>query len=166
MNPEWQPIIDEFRRAATRFIQVVDSRDGLTCEQFLEHVERRLTELHATVLRLPIVAPETDGVDTQTFSADAWAALYGQLREKLGKSDHYWSVFDATEQSPPVDGSLAADISEIYSDLKESLHETDQHPPDADILWELRFSFTSHWGRHLTSAVKAIFDLRSNGTLG
>jgi hypothetical protein len=166
MTTEWQTIVDEFRAAVMRFIKVVDSRDGLTCEQFLERVEICLTELHVSALRLPVVAPETGGVDGPTFSTNAWAALDGQLREKFGKSDHYWSVFNSTEQDPPVDGSLAGDISEIYEDLKESLHEASENTPDADILWDLRFSFTSHWGRHLTSALKAIFDLRSNGTLG
>jgi len=166
VTPEWQPIVGEFLATATRFTKLVDSRDELTCEQFLERVEICLAELHVSALRLPVVAPETDGVDAQPFSADAWAALDGQLREKFGKSDHYWSIFNATEQDPPVDGSLAGDISEIYEDLKESLHGANQRGLDADLLWELRFSFTSHWGRHLTSALKAIFDLRSDGTLG
>jgi hypothetical protein len=143
MNPEWQTSVDEFRGAAGRFIQAVDSRDDLNCEQFLKRIEIRMTELHVSALRLPIVVPETDGDDAQTFSKDAWAELWGQLREKLSKNDHYWSVFDATAQDPPIDGS-----------------------PAADVVWEIRFSFTSHWGRHLTSALKAIFDLQLNWTLG
>jgi hypothetical protein len=166
MNPEWQAAINGFREAAARFVKDVDCSDGISAEQFLKRVEICLTELHATALRLPIAAPETDRGDTQPISIDTRAALEGQLRKKFGKSDRYWSVFDATEKAPPVDGSLAGDISEIYMDLKESLREIDQHPLDADILWGLRFSFTSHWGRHLTSALKAIFDLQSNGTLG
>jgi Domain of unknown function (DUF5063) len=166
MKPEWRSSVDEFRRVAEQFIQAVDSRDKLSGEQFLKRIEICLTELHASALRLPVVVPERDDIDAQPFSAEAWATLQRELREKIGTTDHYWSVFDATAQDSPVDGSVAGDISEIYMDLKESLRETDQHALDADILWELRFSFTSHWGRHLTSALKAIFDLRSNGTLG
>jgi hypothetical protein len=57
-----------------------------------------------------------------------------------------------------VQGSIALDISEIYLDLKKDLHHIEERASQRDFLWDLRFSFRSHWGPHLLAALKAIHD--------
>jgi Domain of unknown function (DUF5063) len=57
-----------------------------------------------------------------------------------------------------VQGTLAGDISEIYFDLMHDLHSEEKGISRADFLWELRFSFRSHWGKHLLGALVAIHD--------
>ena len=64
--------------------------------------------------------------------------------------------------SPPasalVQGTLSADLSEIYFDLKCDLNFDKTGISQADFAWELRFSFWSHWGRHALDALKAMYD--------
>ena len=64
--------------------------------------------------------PDTAGIDETPFAAEKWAelcnSLSGKLRSKIGPLDAYWEVFDSTENEPPVQGSLARDIAEIYFD--------------------------------------------------
>jgi hypothetical protein len=165
MNSEWQAVFDEFREAGRRFIGVVDSREESSREQFLERVEKCLAKLHVYAIQLPNVEPATANGTTFSFPTDAWWDLFNQLREKLGDCDIYWCMFNSTKYDEPVCGSLADDIADIYRDLTKSLDYANQNAPDADVIWEMRYSFTSHWGEHVTSALKAIFDLRSNGTL-
>jgi len=40
---------------------------------------------------------------------------------------------------------LAVDISDIYLDLNHDLHDIEERGYNPDSLWELRFSFRSHW---------------------
>lgn len=163
MNQEWQPAIDRFREAAMRFVKVVDTRGESTNDQFLASVQTRLLELYSSVLGLPVVEPTgNENPPVAPYSAETQPTLYQLLREKLGKSDDYWTVFDSTTSAEPIMASLAGDISEIYVDLKKSLYLADRNVHVEDTLWEMRFSFTSHWGRHLTWALKAIYDLHAD----
>jgi hypothetical protein len=163
MNPEWQAGIDAFREATARFIKVVDSCDELANDQFLTSIQGCLLELYSSVLRLPIAEPtDNDNPFVAPYSTADRAAVYERLKEKLGKSGIYWEIFDSTNFSEPINGSLADDISDIYFDLKESIYLADRNAHPEDTLWEMRFSFSSHWGRHLTSALKAIYDLHAN----
>ncbi len=129
-------------------------------DAFLSAVSHCLAELYSSALCLPAVTPDTTSTDETPFAKHEWTELYRSLREKISPFDGYWRVFDSTEKAAPVQASLAVDISEIYSDLKEDLRLEEEGIPQADFLWELRFSFRSHWGRHLLGALAAIHDLR------
>ena len=74
----------------------------------------------------------------------------------------YWGVFESGEKEEPVQGSLACDISEIYSDIKEALELASRDVAGSDVLWDIRESFRHHWGRHAMSALKVIHDLRES----
>jgi hypothetical protein len=128
-------------------------------DAFLSTVSHCLAELYSSALCLPAVTPDTTSADETPFAKDQWAELFHSIRETIGPRDSYWRVFDSTEGAAPVQASLALDISEIYSDLKEGLRLEEEGIPQADFLWELRFSFRSHWGRHLLGALAAIHDL-------
>jgi hypothetical protein len=122
-----------------------------------------LLELYSCVLRLPATEPtENENPPVAPYSTAARAAVYERLKEKLGTSGIYWEIFDSTTFSEPIKGSLADDISDIYFDLKESVYLADRNARPEDTLWEMRFSFSSHWGRHLTSALRAIYDLHAD----
>jgi hypothetical protein len=93
--------------------------------KLLASVSRSVVELYAVALSLPPVKPDTNGKDEPSFPAAQPDELHRSLREKIGSIDTYWEVFDATKKQEPVQGSLAQDISEIYSDLKQSLWHED-----------------------------------------
>jgi hypothetical protein len=152
-------VLDRFRSAATTFIQTVDSVAAMERDAFLVHLSHRLVELYKSALDLPAAKPETLGTDETPVAKEKSAELFHLLREKIGSLDGYWEVFDSREKTAPVQGTLAGDISEIYFDLKQDLQLEGAGVSQADLLWELHFSFRSHWGKHLLSALTAIHDL-------
>ena len=159
MDSNWNNAISAYKTAAEKFVHVVDSAEQQSPALFLAEIEVSLPELHIAALGIPAVAPSTSEIDnlTPTYTR---AVLYDALRRKLERMDAYWTIFDATSSEPPVQGSLADDIGDIYFDVKEDLHYLEREGPNDDVLWDLRFGFLSHWGRHLTSALKAIYDLK------
>jgi hypothetical protein len=164
MNDELKSVLDRFRLTASRFVETVDSAANHQLEAFLSIIGNRLAELYCIALQLPSVEPDTSDVDRTSFSTEEWAILYESLRRKIGPFDVYWAIFDPTEESNAVQGSLAQDISEIYYDLKFDLSLADRVPQN-DWLWELRFSFRTHWGTHLMRAMAAIHELKANETI-
>jgi len=44
------------------------------------------------------------------------------LRKQFDELDVYWTFFDPLEREEPASRSLANDIAEIYSDLKDALN--------------------------------------------
>jgi hypothetical protein len=149
-------LMQRFRAGVTKFIEAVDSAPHLETEVFLTNVGHSMAELYSIALSLPAVGPETTDTDESPFKTDKWDELHRSLREKIGPLDTYWTIFDFTEKQEPVQGSLAEDISEIYFDLKQSLHLEEIGVPKSDVLFDWRLDFRSHWGRHLLGALTAI----------
>jgi hypothetical protein len=152
-------VLIRFRVAATTFIEAVDSPPNLERSLFLAAIGRSLAELYSSALYLPAVVPDSSEIDETPFPRDEWSQLFHLLKERIGSLDSYWEIFDSTERSEPVQGSLAGDISEIYSDLKQYLRLEQKEISRTDLLWELRQSFGGHWGRHALGALRAIRDL-------
>ncbi len=88
----------------------------------------------------------------------------------VGAIDYYWTVFSPLKMcgtDDPVVGSLESDVAEIYADLSGPLRLWRTCPDDrATAIWEWRFGFRSHWGRHALGAISALADVRERGTLG
>ena len=149
-------LMQKFRSAAMRFIEVVDAAPQIDANTFLADVGRSMAELYSIALSLPAVEPDTTGTDEPPFQTEKWDMLRRSLQEKIGALDTYWQVFDSTLKEEPVQGSLAADISEIYFDLKRSLELGQTNTARSDVLFDWRLDFRSHWGRHLLGALAAI----------
>jgi len=159
VNDSVDSILQRFRAAATTFIEAVDSASNLERSLFLTAICRSLAELYTSALYLPSVSPDTSETDETPFRREEWSKLFQSLKVKIGPFDSYWELFDSTEKGDRVQGSLAGDISEVYGDLKNDLQLDQKEMSRADLLWELRQSFTAHWGGHALSALKAIRDL-------
>jgi hypothetical protein len=86
--------------------------------------------------------------------------LAGAIRAKLGEYDAYWELREPTQAGgrDPTRCSLAADLTEIYSDFQDGLLYW--RPASAvalpDVVWQWRFSFETHWGARAASALRAI----------
>jgi hypothetical protein len=158
-NNDLEQTISRFRQAAFEFVGIVEAFGKFPREVFLAMISDSLAELYSSALRLPLVEPDTAETDDAPFGTLEWVTLFNSLREKIGSHDGYWTVFDSTEKCDPVQGSLAGDISEIYSDLKDAILILQTGAPNRDSLWELRFSFRSHWAKHALGALTAIHDL-------
>lgn len=133
MEIQLEPGLSRFRNAALSFCEFIDSAPNLAAESFLIGVEARLLELYASALWLPAVVLDSPDGEDRSFPIDDWSAIFERLRENLGKYDRYWTIFDSTVKSAPVDGSQASNISEIYSDIKEALELLSKSIPDASL---------------------------------
>ena len=90
------------------------------------------------------------------------------LRKKL-PVDAYAVVFDPLEYEPaevnlptPIMATISDDLSDIYRDLMEGL-VLFRNGQIENALWQWRFAYYSHWGRHLSHAQSAIWQYLSEG---
>jgi len=60
------------------------------------------------------------------------------------------------DQPEPTIHSLSDDLADIYCDLRSGLNALDDGMDPVDVIWEWRFSFTSHWGDHVLEALRAL----------
>jgi Domain of unknown function (DUF5063) len=161
-------IADRFSATANQFCSVVDSASGLDRTELLSKLYRILPALIGEAIGLPDVSRDDDdelegkskrgSFLINGLSEQEWGKLYNFLKEKLGDWDLYHQVFDPTEDSEAIFGTLADDIADIYRDLKHGLvfRETHQSLPDEDAIWTWHLLFYSHWGDHAMHALLAI----------
>jgi hypothetical protein len=99
-------VMQRFRAAVAKFIEVVDSAPHFETEVFLANVSHSMAELYSVALALPTVEPETNGTDVAPFQSDKWDKLRRSLEKKIGILGTYWTIFDFTEKQEPVRGVL------------------------------------------------------------
>ena len=152
-----------FREAATQFCAYITARDQLTTTRFIGDLPRHLAALYAAAASLPVAEPESEELDRDRTSHDDWRTLFQSLGAKLGSHRYYSETSDPSrpDESGTVTGDLADDLADIYGDLRAGLAfeiSAGQAAP-RDVLWTWRFDFESHWGRHATSALRALHAL-------
>jgi hypothetical protein len=116
-----------------------------------------IADLYGSALKLPGV--NSDFLDCsfedQTVSVEAKRAIVERLKSFPFR--YYFEVFHAITDTPeePVCGDITDDLVDIYADLKEGLMLLDAvDRPRAVFHWRTTFGF--HWGRHATSALRAL----------
>ncbi len=166
-----------FARVAGEFCALIDRHRTLERDAFLHAVHARLAPLYAAALALPVVevrdgdeidgAPESVDVDEDRLGFDEWSSLYRSLGAHIGERDYYSKVFDAYAEplAEPVIGSLGDDLADIYQDLADGLAKWARGEVE-EAVWTWRFSFTTHWGNHATSALRALHVLAAYHELG
>lgn len=166
-SDEITQIADRFTLIANQFCSAVDSAPGIDRAELLTKIYRILPALIDAAISLPDVSRDDDdeleGSSRRRsragwFSEQEWDKLYNFLKEKLGDWDLYHQVFDPTEDSEAIVGTLADDVADIYRDLKDGLAfiETHQGSPEEDAIWTWRLLFYSHWGKHAMDALLTI----------
>ena len=113
---------------------------------------RLLTELQLRVLHLPDYESEDEYVEIDNASnLKAWRDRFDHF-----PIDSYWKVFDVfADADAPVFCMIADDFADIHADILEGLHFFKQGN-EAEAVWRWRFSYFTHWGRHLTGAQSAL----------
>jgi hypothetical protein len=144
----------EFVEIARNFCTIVSEHETKPAAQFLQQVHLVLPRLYAVALLLPSAGAESPDCEAPSKHA----ALWSSLRKQLGELDAYREIFDPYEPAdgPPVVGSLADDISDIYAEIAGALQCWDAGNRDGAV-WTWRNGFQYHWGRHLTSALRALY---------
>jgi hypothetical protein len=113
-----------------------------------------LPQLYSAALLLPDTDAEAQDCEGQSTNP----ALGRALSKKLLAFDYYREVFDpyAGESEKPVVGSLSDDLADIYGELAKGLACWDAGNRSG-AMWEWRFGFQTHWGEHLTGAMRALY---------
>jgi hypothetical protein len=84
--------------------------------------------------------------------------LFEELRIYLGKDDEYEQVFDPVSDNSVTEHSVADDLTDIYSNLKQSLvlYETGGELERRAAVWDWKFTMQTHAGKHIVDALWAI----------
>ena len=116
-----------------------------------------LAGLLTAASKLPDVSPsEVDLPDGP--SQEQWSERFAALQRALGEWEGYWTTMAAhgEDAEQVVMLSLGDDLADIWRDLKQGLLALDAGAPPDDVIWEWRFGFYAHWGRHATEALRAL----------
>lgn len=156
-SEDYRPIADRFAAVAQQFCSLVESASATDRTDLLVRIYRILPRLISEAIHLPSLSLDDTSSRPSKVAVIPWAALYDALKTKLADWDGYLQVFDPTEDQEAVHGSLADDVADIYRDLKEGLLLIDagQGSP-AEIIWDWRFGYYSHWGQHAIGALQVI----------
>jgi hypothetical protein len=153
--PSSQPAsVLEFVELARSFCALVEEHARLPVFAFLQEVHRLLPRLYSAALLLPDVGADAPDCNARLSTS----TLRHDLCAKLGVLDYYREIFDPCEgeSEEPVVGSLSDDIADIYGDLAEGIVCWSAGNHDGAV-WEWRMGFQTHWGKHLTSALRALY---------
>jgi hypothetical protein len=157
------PEAEQFRAAAVAYCQLIDRHRDLTAAEFVAAAEPLLAQLYYAGALLSEPEPTSEHIPDDVVSVDDVRGIQRSLGLLLGRHDEYWELFDPVDGADrsPLGGLLSQDLVEIYLDVRNSLALLDpkRRVPDADVLWQWRFGFTSHWGRHASSALRVINSL-------
>ena len=158
-----QPAARTYRETAERFRTIVRNSPQQSVAKFLRDVDGALADLYSAGSMLPELEPDTDELPESNLPADRNQQLQGSLAQLLGQFDSYREIFDPTDPADkePVQYRVSLDLIEILDDQDYalSLLDRDRVITPADVVWQWRFGFTSHWGRHVASVLRVINSL-------
>lgn len=145
--------IEKFVDVARRYCTWSESAPG-SPHQDMILARQLLSELHLAAINLPLVDFDGDH-ESEAILHERWKEIFERF-SGLPLSG-YWDVFDPLkeEEKEAVFNTLADDLADIYRDVKEnfSLYEAGYI---YEAVWQWRFNFLIHWGRHLTGAQRAL----------
>jgi uncharacterized protein DUF5063 len=128
------------------YVALLDRAREMKPHALLLACGKLLPRIYSAGLALPDIDPDDSAAE---------ASVPSPTLPSLGRFDLYSEIYDPYVDEPPVMGSLADDLSEIYADLATPLREFDAGRV-ANAIWSWRFNITSHCGDHLVDALRAI----------
>lgn len=154
------PEYAEFAEAAQRYCACIEDT-GKTGTVFLQEVQELLLVVYLLATRLPEVSLPEGSIspeeDEKRIGHDHWQHIFSLLSDRgfqTGYRTFFRPLGDSLEDA--VFGNLADDLADIWRDLEAGLRALALGKARAEICWEWKFSFQSHWGHHAIDALAAI----------
>ncbi|MBP7281185.1 MAG: DUF5063 domain-containing protein [Leptospiraceae bacterium] len=142
-----------FLNATQNFLNLLEMEISVE-EIFWRKIHFALIDLYSTGFNLGEI--ELD-VTENTFNSPKKVSPKYPINLKFSKK--YWKVMNPLQIENPIEGDIALDLEDIYHNLKMELEKikigTDEAVEDA--LWQLKFSFQTHWGNHCVDALKILY---------
>jgi uncharacterized protein DUF5063 len=149
---------EHFAGLVQEYLELLRLHAQFTVEDFGARAQELLAQLYASALRLP----DTHSPDRPCEHSDGRQFTQVFAREfggRLGGADIYREVFDPYRlDQPEARSSISMGLAEIGRDLVDGLACWDERRVDA--VWHWREGFTTRWGSHLPSALRALHVLR------
>ena len=167
MKKESRSAITCFTKTAREFCALIESSKKLKGAELMSRLYQLLPDLISAAAQLPRVKLERDrssetkeclsagGSAAARERADEWRVLRESLRKKFKQFDEYWLVFDPRKptKTDPTRGSLSDDVADIFLDLQQGFGVLKKYDSLNDAVWQWRFGFYSHWGKHAADAL-------------
>ncbi len=150
---DYEKIVEKFAELAEDYCKWAEGpADEPSKEHFL--ATNYVAKLYLAGLELPTTEPQGD-FDAPTISTEDYKVIH----KRFGALpfQYYWEIFHPVQEKAeePVTGDVCDDLADIYRDLKEGLKYWDKgQRQNAVFHWKNAFGF--HWGRHATSALRAL----------
>lgn len=152
-----------FARDARAFCDFIDRLIDQRPPRCYTDLLRLLSNLADTGFDLPFAMPDREVAKTTDGTMDMYARVGRAIAnaispEKASLIEHH--AEDNDELTRVV--MLYDDLRDIYRDLIEGLRLFDEDTTDAraEAVWQWRFGYESHWGRHLMRALSTVHEIR------
>ena len=150
---------------ARAFCSTIENIDRLPTNDICATLQRQLLSLYKNGQDLNLVSIDTGDSAQKPPPKEELKSIIDSLSFKLPER-YYWHVFEPTQQNDlePVCGDLADDLGDIYEELKNAvlLIDTGRLENIQHGMWNLKFGFDAHWGRHCIDAIYALHYFSSN----
>jgi len=115
-----------------------------------------LSVLFNNALSLPLTEPDELNKNTEKLTNRGWECIHKKYAPI--EFQYYNEIFDPHnfEDKEPVTGDLHDDLADIYCDIKPGVLLYQKGFTDAAV-FEWKSSFNFHWGKHILSAMRAIY---------
>lgn len=150
------------QKIALEYCRIIECAGCDGKENWLVECERLLPALQQSIVILLPAQIEKNHPMTPNF--ERRFELFTELREKLGKKDHYKMMDGMADEN--LLGSLADDLTDIYCELKYGLIQLEQgHFTSKEAKEHWANSYHLHWGQHLVDAIRYLYELRISGKI-
>ncbi len=149
----------DFLKASRDFCAFIESIDK-SADTYLRQLQALLLTLYQRATVLPWIESEFNQKFEVNLPESDIENILRNLSSKIGADRYYWTVFDPTDDTDKeaVYGDLVDDIGDIYKDVKRGLLIFDIGTIGAKevALWDLKFMFERHWGKHTIDALRTL----------
>ena len=148
-----------FLNAAHQFIELLEL-EIINRDDFFKRAHMALIDLYASGHKFEEIELKLEKKELDFNKSISFENKNLNQISTLGYDTKYRKVFNPINKNVHelIQGDIALDFEDIYCDLKNELEKMKIGTNEAveDALWQMKFSFTMHWGNHCIDALRAM----------
>jgi hypothetical protein len=148
-----------FLSAASHFVELLEL-EIIDKEDFFKRAHTALIDLYMSGYKLEEIDLKIEKKELDFNKSISFENKNLKQISTLGYDTKYRKVFNPINKNvhESISGDIALDFEDIYYDLKTELEKMKIGTNEAveDALWQMKFSFTMHWGNHCIDALRAM----------